>query len=237
MKLLNRAVNSIGNRKQAYHYNATVDAIKKRVDTARFEAVREKYRKPDSNFEDRRSYFKYFDLDPVIRRDYERVRQLDLEHSPPKRILDIGCGFGYFMLACSHFGHQPLGLDFEDPNVEYTKMFGEVCALLGQKRQLHKIERFEPLPEMGEPFDFITAHQICFTNFNQPDRWDVPEWKYFLPDLATHLTPDGKVLFRFSLPEKEDRYFSEPLEAYFLSLGADIQGSVVRFDRSQLPAA
>ena len=94
----------------------------------------------------------------------------------------LGCGAGYFAYIAQLLGHDVLGLDIDD-----VPMFAEITQLLGVRRVIWRIHPFVPLPELGEKFDLITAFLICFNNHKQSELWGVPEWEFFLNDLARDL--------------------------------------------------
>ena len=125
---------------------------------------------------------KYLDLDRWIGVNIRRIRQLELDVARPKRILDLGCGAGYFLYIAQLLGHSGVGLD-----MDRLSMFREITRLLGVRRVVQQIQAFRPLPSFGQKFDVITAFMICFNNHKMPGLWGVPEWEFFLDDLAKHL--------------------------------------------------
>src|SRR5216117_826081 len=54
---------------------------------------------------------KYADVDQYLRVNRERVQDLKLHRSTPKRVLDLGCGGGFFLFILKKLGHSVLGLD------------------------------------------------------------------------------------------------------------------------------
>ena len=76
-----------------------------------------------------------------MRINLQRVRDLGLDYAPPSRILDIGCGTGYFLYISKLLGHDVLGLDVDD-----FPMFRELTELLRVQRTIGRIEAFQPLP-------------------------------------------------------------------------------------------
>jgi SAM-dependent methyltransferase len=175
---------------------------------------------------------KYFDVDRYLGINLDRVMALGLHRSRPLRILDLGCGFGYFLFACRHFGHQALGLDFSDGNHAFAaRCYDRSMAILDQRRVLHEIRAFEPLPSLGRPFDLVTAFQICFNDHAAEAPWDVAEWGAFLAELRRLLAPEGRVHLELNAAP-DGALLSPGLRAYFVSLGARIHGPAVAFDRS-----
>ena len=154
------------------------------IDPAGFEQIRHRYAVADPGAD----WPKYLDLDRWIQINIRRIRELELDLSRPKRILDLGCGAGYFLYIAQLLGHSGIGLD-----VDFVPMFSDVTRLLGVRRVIQRIRAFDPLPELGAKFDLVTAFMICFNNHKQANLWGVAEWEFFLDDLARHLTPRGRV--------------------------------------------
>lgn len=195
------------------------------IDSEQFENIRRRYAVDDPGDD----WPKYLDLERWIDVNIQRVHDLELDLSRPKRILDLGCGTGYFLYICRLLGHDVLGLDVND-----LPMFAEVTKLLGIRRVISRIERFKPLPDLGRKFDLVTAFLICFNNHKQPDLWGVPEWDFFLDDLANHLTPRGCVSLELNR-EYNDTYYTPELREFFEQRGAAIDNQRVIF-RSGLRA-
>lgn len=126
-------------------------------------------------------------------RNAERVFKLGLDKSKSLRILDLGCGFGYFMYGAKQFGHRPLGLDVPDPYL------GEVTKVLGLEKVVHRIEPLQPLPELpGGPFNLVTAFATMFDMAGFEGQWGLKEWKYFLKDLKRFMAPGCMIHFKFN---------------------------------------
>lgn len=183
------------------------------VDRERFNAIKERYYNPT----DAVSPKKYLNLENWMRTNVKRVRDLRLRKAPPRlRILDIGCGSGYFLHIAKCLGHDVLGMD-----LDHEPIFRETIALLGLKRIIHRIEPFEPLPDTGARFDLITAHMTRFNWHADGRPWATREWEFFLNDLASRLTSTGRLQFDLNaLPD--GRHMEPELRAYFLSKGARI---------------
>src|ERR1700722_1988553 len=71
----------------------------------------------------------------------ERAQDLWLDRSPPLRILDLGCGAGYFLYVSKCFGHEVLGLDLDD-----HQLFRDALALLDVRRVVSRIDPNVTLP-------------------------------------------------------------------------------------------
>src|SRR5438270_101799 len=86
------------------------DRILATVDRSRFSSLRQRY--PYKETSPRINRFE--DADYWIGINVERAQDLWLDRSPPLRILDLGCGAGYFLYICQFFGHEGLGLDTDN---------------------------------------------------------------------------------------------------------------------------
>jgi SAM-dependent methyltransferase len=183
------------------------------IDRDAFNAIKERYFSPN----DAVSPKKYLNLENWMRTNVKRVRDLRLRKAPPRlRILDIGCGSGYFLHIAKCLGHDVLGID-----IDKEPIFRETMALLGLRRVTHRIEPFQPLPDTGAPFDLITAHMTRFNWHDDETPWGPSEWEFFLNDLASRLTPGGRLQFDLNaLPD--GRHMEPELRQFFLSRGARI---------------
>ena len=139
-------------------------------------------------------YTKYFyDLDWNIDYVVNEALQADLVNVPPQRVLDIGCGPGYFLYALQQFGHDVVGID-----VDWTEIFNDLIKELKIPRIVHAVEAFKPMPPTGEKFDVITALGIVFDLHRTPDIWGPKQWEFFLADCRSRLRPGGRVFLRFN---------------------------------------
>lgn len=122
-----------------------------------WDELRRRYRQPAANGAKLRDSVKWVDSAYWINVNVERAQDLELNRRPPGRILDLGCGAGYFLFVCQHLGHGAVGLDIdEDP------LFRETTALLDVHRVIGRIEPGQPLPGIDGTFDLITSHCVCF---------------------------------------------------------------------------
>ena len=174
---------------------------------------------------------KYLDLKKWIGINLQRVRELELDYGRRREILDIGSGAGYFLYICKWFGHEAVGLDIDE-----VPMYPEMTRLLGLKRVVWRIEAFVPLPDLGRKFDLITAFMICFNQHNREGLWGVPEWDFFLNDLARHLNPRGRVWLALNR-QRDGTFMTGELRELFQSRGAQVEAHQVRFDTAPAAAA
>ena len=211
-----------------------LSGIKQKIDWGQFDAIHEKYLKEDY---DPTGPLKYLnDYKVYIKLNMDRVLESGLHNSKAKRILDIGCGFGYFMFICKHFGHEVIGLDFEEGNHPESRCYGDMIQMFGLQRILHKIEKYKPLPPLGEPFDLVAAFPICFSLHNSSERWEKDEWQFFLQNLKSCIKTDGQVYLDFNRREDDRSFHSDMLKAYFVGLGAHLlkDDNVVFFNSASL---
>jgi SAM-dependent methyltransferase len=192
------------------------------IDPASLEQIRQRYAVADPGAD----WPKYLDLDRWIGVNIRRIRQLELDVARPKRILDLGCGAGYFLYIAQLLGHSGVGLD-----IDRVAMFREVTRLLGVRRIVQQIQAFRPLPSFGQKFDVITAFMICFNNHKMPGLWDVPEWEFFLNDLGKHLTPRGRVWLELN-QEYDETFYTPQLKEFFQKRGAKIDEQKIIFNSS-----
>jgi SAM-dependent methyltransferase len=190
------------------------------IDPAGFEQIRRRYAVADPGAD----WPKYLDLDRWIGVNIRRIRQLELDVARPKRILDLGCGAGYFLYIAQLMGHSGVGLD-----MDRLTMFAEITRLLGVRRVVQQIQAFRPLPEFGQKFDVISAFMICYNDHKMPGLWGVPEWEFFLNDLAKHLTPRGRVWLELN-QEYDGTFYTPELKEFFQKRGAKIDEQKVIFN-------
>jgi SAM-dependent methyltransferase len=194
------------------------------IDSQGFEQVRQRYavKGPTAHWP------KFLDLERWIDINIRRIREIEIDLMRPKRILDLGCGTGYFLYIAQLLGHEGLGLDLDE-----LPMFGDLTRLLGVRRVIWQIKAFEPLPDLGK-FDLITAFLICFNRHKQANVWGVPEWEFFLDDLAKHLTLRGRVWLELN-QEHDGTFYTPELKEFFQKRGAKIDRHKVIFN-SGLPS-
>jgi SAM-dependent methyltransferase len=145
------------------------------------------------------------------------VREQDIRPAPPRlRILDIGSGAGYFLHVVRCLGHEPLGLDIDEQPI-----FRETFAALDLPRVIHRIEAYQPLPDLGAPFDLVTGHLTCFNRRADGSHWGREEWDFFLGDLESRMNPGGRMQFLLNAL-RDGRHMEDDLREYFLSRGARV---------------
>jgi SAM-dependent methyltransferase len=188
-----------------------VDRIIGTIDAERFADITQRYA--------RHSFAKYLDLPSWIERNLRRAERLKLNKGIRRRVLDIGCGCGYFLYICKLFGHDVVGIDLPG-----QAMYEEITELLGVPVTHAKVEAFKPFPHLGA-FDVVTAHMICFNGHRTDRVWGPDEWKCFLDSL------DAPTVCLDFNREPDGRTFSPELERFFASRGATIAGYRIVIER------
>jgi SAM-dependent methyltransferase len=153
---------------------------------------------------------KYTDYNFWIPFNVARIGALSLHNSRPLRILDIGCGPGYFLAAAKACGHECYGIDapadvMSDVEAQvYRKLLAALsCA---QSVSPLRIERFVPMAPPLHDLDLITAFWICFNRHRQSDEWGPAEWRFFVDDAMSHLREGG--VLHLELNSNPERYHS-----------------------------
>ena len=169
-------------------------------------------------------YAKYANIDHWLRVNRERVQDLKLHRCAPQRVLDLGCGAGFFLFILKRLGHFVLGLD-----TDKFPLFGELLDVFGVPRVAWKIKAFEPLPNLGQSFDWITGFSVSFNRDPATQRpWGPAEWDFLLHDLQSKLAPAGKIYFGLN-PMFDGEYYTRELRDFFTSRGADVEKERIFF--------
>lgn len=214
------AFQSLGEHASRWTHPVNPGRILATIDCAEFAKLWERYPcRPNAAGINRR----YEDVDYWIGVNVERAQDLWLDRAPSLRILDLGCGAGYFLYVCKFFGHEGLGVDTDDEPV-----FRGTTAFLNLRRMIARIEPQVPLPDLGEGFDLVTAHRVCFHRLDRAkngdwNEWRPADWKFFINDIrARFLKPDGRLLLDFNPRRDNSSFFTPELRTCFLSQGARI---------------
>src|SRR5256885_13403840 len=171
-------------------------------------------------FENLREQFPYRPGSPQINRfedvvywieiNLERAQDLWLDRAPSMRILDLGCGAGYFLYICKFFDHDVLGFD-----TDTEPLFRATTELLGVPRVIGRIERQIPLPDLDGKFDLVTAHRICFHRIGRVRdgvEWSPGDWETFINDIRLRfLSENGRLLLDFNPRPDGSSFFTREL--------------------------
>ena len=139
---------------------------------------------------------KWFDRpEKFLARALAEARAIGLDTGPPRRVLDLGAGPGYFLHVAQFFGHTALGL-------ERMAVCTPFHAWLGVDAVEGSVTASTPLQAFPERFDMVTAQKIQFDDVRGPagkHHWGVEEWGFLLDDLRENvLRPGGSVYLRLN---------------------------------------
>ena len=172
---------------------------------------------------------KYVEFERWFEKYIQRAEDIELDYGPKRRILDIGCGAGFFLRVCQKLGHDCAGMDYrESHNEDEAALYAETTALFGLERILWRIKRFVPLPDLGPPLDLVTAFMICFDEHYSETRWKAEEWNFFLDDIQSRLRPRGKIYLEMNRG-MDNEFFHTGVRELFEKRGAIIDGYRVIF--------
>ncbi|MEP6603903.1 MAG: class I SAM-dependent methyltransferase [Spartobacteria bacterium] len=184
-----------------------------KIDKQRLREIQERYATSA------RQISKYADVETWLKTNIERVQDLGLNRLPPQDIVDLGCGGGFFLHICQQLGHRGLGVDRGE-----FPLYDELIDLLGVERKLGEIKPFEPLPDLGRKFDWITAFSIGFNRKSDKSLWGPPEWEFFLNELEQrHLKPGGKIFLALNPQEEGGEFYTDALREFFKARRAIIE--------------
>ena len=205
-------------RAQRSIFRVPLNPMLAQIDMDRAREIKQRYANSTAG------YAKYADIQPWLRLNRERVQDLNLHRSEPKRVLDLGCGGGFFLFILKNVGHAVMGLD-----VDRVPLFSELLELFGVQRVVYRIDAFEPLPDLGQQFDWITAFSIGFDRYRDTNkRWGAKEWDFLLRDLQRHLAAGGKIYLTVN-PLPDGSYLSPEARDLFLKRGATIERERILF--------
>src|SRR5215471_16849976 len=164
-------------------------------------------------------------LKPMLAQiDWDRAREIK------KRYANSAAGYAKYAdiepwLILKNLGHSGIGLD-----IDRSPLFGELLELFGVRRVVYKIDAFEPLPDLGQQFDWITAFSTNFYLYHPAKKhWGTAEWDFFLRDLQHHLAPGGKIFFGLN-PSYNGGYYTPEIRDLFLNRGADVERERIFFE-------
>ena len=185
---------------------------------------------------------KYADYAYWIPFNVNRVGALGLHQARPVRILDIGCGPGYFLAAAAACGHECYGIDAPASVMTPVerRVYSEMLAALSLSERVSPllIERYKPMGLALRDLDLITAFWICFNRHEQPDEWSAAEWKFFVQDAMSYLRDGGVLHLELNSNAKRygpmEWYDGETLE-FFRSAGT-VNRNVVRIAKGKSQA-
>ncbi|MCB2096785.1 MAG: class I SAM-dependent methyltransferase [Parvularculaceae bacterium] len=157
---------------------------------------------------------KYLDVAYWMKVNARRLADIPVGRSPPcLRLLDIGCGAGYFLFIARALGHDAVGLDVPD-----TPFYEEMIALLDVPRVMHRVKAFEALPDELRGYDVVSAHMTCFNRLPDRSHWRGEEWAFFVDDAKSRLNPGGTIQLHLNKLE-DGRAMTPEVEIFFRKNG------------------
>ncbi|MGC6486120.1 MAG: class I SAM-dependent methyltransferase [Planctomycetota bacterium] len=189
------------------------------IDDSAIAVVREKYSRFSRSD---RPWIRFLDYRAELAREAFRCHKFSLDGSAPGRVLDLGTGPGYFLLACRELGHEAIGLDIADP------ILGDIAAAVGADRRICRVTpELSGLPVRG-PFDLVTGFQIAFDNtYVTTDHppWSTDDWRQFLVRVCNDiLSPSGRLILtgvRSCLPKSP--YYCGGTHRFLEAAGARVR--------------
>lgn len=106
-------------------------------------------------------------------------------------VLDIGCGFGYFVKACEDLGHVAQGIDMRDPMIE------NAALTLGITYTPLFIEPGGALPASFTGYDLVTMFGVNLRHgLPDPEYWGDSFYRQLAADIRPRLNPGGRWVLR-----------------------------------------
>ena len=171
---------------------------------------------------------KYLDAPKWLTLNIRYAKELGLVEKPPRSVLDLGCGGGFFLVVCRMLGSRVLGLDLDKDIV-----LNDMIRLFKLERVTWRIRAFVKLPDFKRKFDLITAFMICFNFPPKHPYWGPRQWDFFLNDMSERLLPDGRLLLSLN-KQPDGKEYDDTLKAYFESRGGVVTGKRIIFPAADL---
>jgi SAM-dependent methyltransferase len=152
---------------------------------------------------------KYLELGAYVHESAQRCCALGLfDDGQPKRILDLGCGPGYFLAVCRSLGHEVLGVDLAD-----QPLYNELVEFLELPRIVHRVTPRSPLPPLEGEFDIVSAFGVVFNFEPGPTggSWSAEEWADVLDTFLGVLTPGGRIVIHFNADSRTGQLYPSGL--------------------------
>lgn len=173
---------------------------------------------------------KYLDVNKWLTLNIRYAKELGLIGEPPRSVLDLGCGGGFFLVVCRTLGAKVLGVDLDKDLV-----LNEMIRLFRLERVAWRIRAFVKLPDFKRKFDLITAFMICFNFPPRHPYWGPRQWHFFIDDMADRLLPEGRLLLSLN-KQPDGKEYDDVLKAYFESRGGVVTGKRIVFTKEGLEA-
>ena len=133
---------------------------------------------------------KYLNISYWVFENLIRAFDLNLHRQQGLKILDLGCGPGYFVYIANYFKHDAEGLD-----IGSNDLYNQMIASLSLTRYEQAIMPFKPLSlPSRKKYDLISAFMICFDGHGTDEMWGTDKWNFFIQDIENnHLQEEGKI--------------------------------------------
>jgi len=137
---------------------------------------------------------KFFDSVTFGAQACHQAQRVGLFDAKPGRLLDIGCAFGYLLVAAEELGHWAGGIDTT------SMCIFDACELFNVRYFPQNVKAFEPLTIDHQGYDFITVFGV---NFAEGGRfWGFEEYDFFFRDCVSRLNPGGIVWVEYNRGEQ-----------------------------------
>ena len=215
------------NQLRARKQKLQIDDLLAQVNMQELDRIRQTYVSGEQSI-----WTKYLDARKWLTRNAQYVRKLGLVLNPPRDVLDLGCGAGFFLFGVKRLGSRVLGVD-----LDHDPIFNDMNRLFAIERIGFGITRGVRLPELGGcKFDLITAWMICFNNYEHEETiWGPEDWDFLLDDLSERLTPSGRIIFSLNA-QLDGRFYTEETEKLFARRSDLMDGRMIIFTKSRLDA-
>ncbi len=123
-----------------------------------------------------------------------------------RKILDIGCGFGYFVRACNEVGDHATGIDVPDSLIEAA------AAILGVPYLPYMVTAYVPLPDTYRDLDLVTLFGVMFrfgSASESRDYWGWSEYTFLARDICSRLRPGGRWIIRPNRRGQQQHEFAD----------------------------
>jgi len=87
--------------------------------------------------------YKYLDAPFWAAKGAQFALALGMDVPEKKRVLDLGCGAGFFTAALRMLGHEAIATDIRN------RLYDEIASLIHVDRIELRVDRFVPLPRFG----------------------------------------------------------------------------------------
>lgn len=167
------------------------------IDLDRFE--RDFVGNPSYSDECEEMTLRFLDIDRYARLAAQRFLVPGFDRLPKgSRVLDLGCGMGYFLVVCRHKGLEVTGLDLDPADWVDARLYRDALAFFGIDELHHTITPDEAVPTGTGQFDLVTAFYTTFNRLSGGDTWCGEQWDTFLTSLRPHVVTGGTVFMQLN---------------------------------------